>query len=329
MSRPLNQPIDASAFIAEMGDAVVDANTLAELDDLQRRSGEPDESNMSVEALAARSTRPAKSQQVAFEGEQEPDEDGSDDFGNDEPAEPAKAPAQADPLEEQRKILLAQNDAQLQAWQESASRAFEKTLSQMQPPPKPVQQEPDPALSNPYLQVTAAQLAELDKTDPFQASYVRLHQQQYQMQRQNAALHSELQAIRTNEKQREDARLTAAIDGEVAQLKEKFGAEVVSKYLTEAEIAQVRQAAIQSRNTNVAQALKPVLLARYAEQELIGKKDELAVKRDEKRQQSIRAASSVAGGGGVFQQPVQVSKDRTIGAGKKDMLAELRAAGIK
>jgi hypothetical protein len=324
-NRPAPARMPRADFLAEFGDATVDSNTLGELEDLQRRSGEPDELP-SLEQIVNGQV-PAKPEKIA------PQEREAFQLPGNEQIDPASLPETQDPakeeftLEERYKILEAQTQAQLQEYQRKLD-ALQSSPRQAEPPKPPSDVVPD------FMNVSAGEIEELAKYDPFTAQFIQQQQHGYRLEQQ-------VKQLTARDAVREQQIIGTKFDNDIAAIRAKHpDFDVYFKNAANEDNMSLPQLLDLAKKQVIASGNSSVDIAGWAESvyyQHVGKahagqaqkaQDELNKKREDKRQESIKAVSGVASGGSTYQPPQAKSKDPSMRGGREEMLAELRSLGL-
>lgn len=308
MARPNTQRMPRSEFMAELGSGgVVDESTLAEIEQMQARAGEPDD-NRNLEQILA-SPKP---------------DDEKFSFGDEDTEQPAPAaqeqqeqPEKPEDLsiEDRLRIQQEQINAQMEVYQRAMERRIQEQFPKQEQQPA-LEQEPE------FMQYTQAQIEAYRQQDPYGAMLLELKQSDY---RRN----QELEQLKKRDQERDEALVKQRFSEALQAVKEKYPD--ADQYLPKELMTQALDISVKSRNH--AADFRGWMESTYRNHAFDAKlspakpADQVSQKRDEKRQAAIKATGAAGGGGGVFQAPQFKTQDRSLRAGRSDFLAELRSLG--
>lgn len=307
MARLNTQQMPKAELLAELGKARVDDNTIAEIEAMQARAGEPDDNRTLDEILAS----PAADDEAFKFGSEDETPEPQAQVPEPETQEPAKELS----IDDRLRIQEEQIRAQMEVYQKAVERQFANLRPDPQPAPQA--QEPD------YMQYTQAQIDAWREQDPYGAALLELRQADYRKTK-------ELEQLRQHQVERDQDLVRARFSEALNAVKEKYSD--AESFLPKELMTQALDMAVKSRNHSAdfkgwmeTTYRNAAFDAKVAQAQ--AKADELSQKRDEKRQASIKATQAAGGGGGVYQAPAFKTNDRSMRAGRADMLAELKALG--
>jgi len=333
--RPSPKSMPREELLREMGDAVVDSKTMAELQELQRRSGEPVLPGDDLETVlkdperyAAARKRTAITAPQIDTSDPEPDftlDDLPETQDADDDQEGQEAPETQEPPDEVEK-RFQEFQTRANAEMEIRNRALEQALQKYQKPAE--QEKPEQQQVPDFMQWTPQQLQQLYGEDPIAAQIIHQQQTTYRQQEQiNFMLRERDQERASHTGQRFDDAFKA--------LKAQYpDAEEHLKQVYPPEFMQLaRKESVNSRNTNADfnawfEQVYAVALLRSGKVRT-QRQDDLTQKRSEKRQEAIKKTAAVSSGGQPHQSPAHKSSDRSMRGGRNEMLAEMRQLGFK
>lgn len=337
MSNSANKPTPKNfpreALLDELGrDARVDSKTMGELDELNRRSGEPVDSRYDLGAVLANPSAYSKQSGYQEDAITLPSVDDTQHATYDEGVDEAQLPETQDTpdgdsqpsgdlsIQDQFEAYKAQVEAELDVRNKALDLALSRAQQPATPAPQQVEDE-EPA----FMQLTPQQLHQMAETDPFYAQFIAQQQQTYMIQKQVAAMQAHM------DKERAD-HIGRRFDDAYEAFKKQNPD--VDNYIPKDLLDKARKMSVDSRNVNAdfASWLEMAYWRQAGPAERKARSasaDELNVKRESKRQESIKKTAVVSGGGQAFQAPATKSNDRSMRGGRNDMLEDLKRLGVR
>ena len=315
-SRGTIQAMPRAEMLAELGDAVVDDSTLAQLDELHRRSGEPSSTTDDLEAIL-KNPRPFAEDSEGLDLDKLPETQHKVDEQEPQTSEPKRELT----LDEKFEIHKARIDAEVEARNRQIAAALTKA-AQPSPPPPPPPKAPE------FMKWTSEQLEQIAEKDPFMAEFIQTQQRTYQLEQ-------EVYQLRNERNRDVETKAVSEFDAAYKFARENYPE--LDKYLQPELMRQAREQVRQARTAGADfNGWFKHIYTQQAMDDILSGKLQTKVKAqqppnelDTKRKEAIRKTQVVSSGGGAYQPPEAKSTDRSLRGGAKDMVAELKQMGFR